>query len=114
MRELEIKIKDDICERTGVAIDRVSCYLSKDKDIHVHGSISWETAQESFVGVKASLCNAKGQILYELKDYSDIALDICGYNTFSMYCGNVSRFLEINQLTYIEVFPCIKIKPKDI
>ncbi len=113
MRELEIKIKNDICERVGVTIDRVSCLLDKDKDVHVHGSISWEATREDFVGVKASLCNSKGQILYELKDYSDIVLDICGYNTFSMYCGNISRFLEINQLAYVEVFPYIKVKGND-
>ena len=114
MRELEIRIKNHICDKVGVVIDRVSCFIGKDKDIHVHGSISWETTGENLIGVKASLCNSKGQVLYELRNHSNIALDICGYNTFSMYCYNVSRFLDINQLTHVEVFPFIKVKENDI
>ena len=114
MKELEVKIKENICDKMGVVIDRVSCFIGKDKDIYVHGSISWETMGKHYVEVKAALCNSKGQILYELKDYSDIALNICGYNTFSMFCHEVSRFLDIGQLAYVEVFPCIKEKRSDL
>lgn len=110
MKNIEVKSKNEVCEKLGVTIAQISLRIDKENDVHLHGSVSWKEAKGIIIRIKASLCDEEGNILYSIKNFSDISLDICGYNTFQLYCSDIARFIEMGALSYIEVFPYVKIQ----
>ena len=110
MKDIKIKIKNEICKKLDVTIAQLSLQINKENDVYLHGSVSWKEAKGTNIGIKASLCDTEGNILYIIRNFSDILLDITGYNTFKLYCSEITRFIEIGTLSYIEVFPYVKIQ----
>lgn len=110
MKDIEVKLKNKICEKLNVTITQMSLQINKENDVYLHGSVSWKEAKGTNIGIKASLCDEEGNILYSIRNFSDISLDICGYNTFQLYCSDITRFIEMGALSYIEVFPYVKIQ----
>ena len=107
---IELKVKEGLFNNIGVEIAQLYCNLDKDGDFRVCGSVSSnnEKLEGYLLYLKINLCNEKGEILYTEKTYRGISFEMVNYDAFSMCCSNISRFLNIDQLHHIEIYPNLR------
>lgn len=110
MRKIELIVKQELFDKIGVEIGQLHYELDKDNNFMLCGSVRSDNGKLAgcLLYLRANLCNEKGEILYIDKSYSGISLEMVNYDTFSMYCFNLSRFFDIEQLHHVEVYPNVR------
>ena len=101
MKNIEVKIAK------GQILAFAQLYGSKnsENDIFVNGAISFakDLRELRKFRVFANLCNEQGEILHILSTYKAFST-INSYYSFSLYCADISRYLEVDKLAYVEVY----------
>lgn len=107
MKEIKVVVREEMFKKNNVAVGQITASLNDELDLNMHGSLSvieGTSPKDDCFNLKAAACNENGGILYVHNEYN-ISL-VWGYNTFSFYCADVSRFYQVKELAYIELFPC--------
>lgn len=101
MKNIEVRIvKDQI-----LAFAQLHSSKTNDNDIFINGAVSFG---DNIRGTKkfriyANLCNENDEILHILSTYKTFST-ANDYYSFSMYCADISRYLEIEKLAYVQVY----------
>lgn len=109
-RDISIEIHKKSCTKIKVAIKNVSFFINENYDIRVQGNIEAIEGYEVLgkLIMKADLCDLAGRTLYVLKEYDGIKLHLSGYDSFELSCCSVERFIDLERLCKIRVYPTIE------
>lgn len=80
--------------------------INDEKDIHVNGSVSLigDVGKITSIKIMANLCDAKGAILMNMNSYKSHKTEVSEYFVFNLYCADVSRYFDVNELEHIELY----------
>ena len=111
MKKIELILKKELFDKIGVEIGQLHYEIDKDNnDFRLCGSVSSDNEKlrgySLYLGT--NLCTEKGEILYVNKSYSGISFEIINYDAFSIYCSDLSRFFDVEQLHHIEIYPNVR------
>lgn len=114
MKNVEVVVKQDLFDGIGLKVAQLNCHINEENDFRLYGSITAEDARLDgyLLHVKANLCDEEGGILYIFSDFSEISFEMVKYDTFSMYCTDLTRFFNIDKLSRVELYPKV-MKKKD-
>ena len=56
------------------------------------------------IRVYANICNKEGAILYILNDWKNYTVSEGMYYSFSIYCSSIDRYINIDELEYVELY----------
>ena len=110
MKSVELVVRNDLFEGIGVTIGQLHHHINKDHDFMLCGSVSTDKNEiDGFMlDLRVNLCNEKGEILFVNRSYSEVSFDKVKYDAFSISCSDISRFLDINELHHIEIYPHVR------
>lgn len=102
-----LKVNHELFASIGVQIQQASGRINKDCDIDILGGIFSSTGNASIIPfqVVGNLCDRSGNILYTVQDFCSHTLDPIRYEVFHMFCADVSRFVDMDALSFVELFP---------
>ncbi len=109
MEITNIKIRDDLCEKINVEIKQSYCDIRND-DLHIYSAIIGEKnsiEKGCFVTVKANIYDADGKLLLTICSHSKVKFEKTEYVTFSFFYGDISRFLDVEKIDCIELYPVV-------
>ena len=84
--------------------------INEDNDIRINGSVDVTSGISSnirTVSVYANLCNKENEILYVLNSYFTTNVKDNNYFSFSISCLDVSRFIDLTEFSYAELYVLI-------
>lgn len=105
MKKVTVKCReiDDL-----LVIGQLYGTVNEENDIHVNGSVTITGNEYNGYGsvkMYVNLCNEDGVILYVISIYTNFKLMQNGYYSFSAYCADITRFVDMKELAYAEVYP---------
>lgn len=111
MDDCKVILKQELWQKIGVQVAQLNSYINEDNDIDIHGSLKLlseeKFAQYKDFQVKANLCDAENNILYTIGDYCERDLAL-GYDVFRLFFAKIDRFVSVEELACIEIFPSVK------
>ena len=101
---MNLTYEDELFEKANIKLSQLCCYLNDENDIHINGSSTLEGkwSEECVAIIKANLCDKDGNILYIVREFSSINFKIMEYVTFSIYCADIARFFDVQNLHHVE------------
>ena len=107
MNKVEIRSREEW--KDIFKIDQLHCVMNSDFDIHVNGSFSVENKEEltqyKNAQVYGNICNSEGEVLHVCGDgYKNHPILPGAYYSFNLYCREVTRFFDMEELAYVEVY----------
>lgn len=103
---MELKIKEHLFDICGISLAQTCLQISEDADINIYGSISCkDTPPAQKFRIQANMCKANDDILYVLSDYSEHSLEHINYEVFHIFCNRVTRFVALEEISYVELYP---------
>ena len=104
MRKIEAKSRETLPVLT---MGQLYACINDEKDILVNGSITItdkEKEDVKSVTMHANICDKDGKILYVLDDCRNFKIMLNAYYSFSLYLADSSRFLNVEDLAYVELY----------
>lgn len=115
-RKVEVVIKQELFDAIGLSIKQLYFGMNNENDYRLCGSVNSDNEKgkgHSFF-LKANFCDSEGRILYIDKNYNPINLEVVNYDTFSMQCSDISRFIfNLEDLDHIEIYPSVVQKEEE-
>lgn len=110
MRKVELVIRQDLFNDIGVEVNQLYWEINKDNDFQLNGSVSSDGRKlEGYsLDLRANLCNEEGGIMFVDRSYCEISFELIKYAAFSMSCSDVSRFVDMDKLHHIELYPRVR------
>lgn len=114
MKNIDLIFKQDLFDNIGVKVGQACCYINDDNDFRFYGSITAEDERldDYLLYIKANFCDDEGRVWYVLDDFCGTDFEMVKYDTFSLYCADLKRFVDIEKLHYVEVYPKV-VKKKE-
>jgi len=102
-----LQVKEELFSCIGIKIGQLYWSINEDKDINIFGSVFSTTGEAASIPfrVAGNMCDCSGNILYTLHDFSEHTLDPICYEVFHVFCADISRFIDLDSLSYVELFP---------
>lgn len=88
-------------------VSQVYGVINEENNIRVNGSVlvnGDEFDGHEHVKIYANLCNEEGAILYVIHSQKNYKLYDDAYYSFSMRVKNFSRYFDIKELRYVEIY----------
>ena len=108
---MEIKIKEELLQRANLQIEQLF-YKNEANGFNINRAcVLKEEGCEYRPGdyiftIKLNFCNSKGEILHILHS-NDMEFQILPYSSFMVSCFNAAHFVDVNEWTYLELYPSI-------
>ena len=114
MRDIEVVIKEELFDELKVKVGQLTCVIDKDNDLRVCGSLTAGEMHfdEYLLYVKANLCDEKNNAWFVLREYSGVDFEMVKYDSFSIDCANIGRFMDLGKFHHVELFPTL-VKKKE-
>ena len=114
MENLKIVTKEELFARIKVQVGQLHCEVDNNYDFRLCGSVSSdnENMKGYFLLVKANFCDAQGNILFVDHSYDEICFANVPYDSFSIICSDLRRYLDVEKLCFIEIYPYLKKESK--
>lgn len=109
MEKIKVIERNNLFKNCGMQLGQLHFQISGRDELRIHGSVTLEDGKipsDMFLRVKANICDKNGNILHILEDHSKILFECTSYNTFSLYCYDISRYINLKEVEYIELYPC--------
>lgn len=102
-----LQTKEELFSCIGIKIGQLYWSINEDKDINIFGSVSSTTGAAASIlfRIAGNICDCSGNILYTLYDFSEHTLDPICYEVFHVFCADIFRFIDLDSLSYVELFP---------
>ena len=102
-----LQTKEELFSCIGIKIGQLYWSINEDKDINIFGSVSSTTGAAASIPfrIAGNICDCSGNILYTLHDFSEHTLDPICYEVFHVFCADISRFIDLDSRSYVELFP---------
>lgn len=104
---MELRIKEHLFDIWGITIAQTYLQINEDTDINIYGSISCKDTSPMKFRIQGNMCNAKGDILYVLSDFSEHYLEYINYEVFHIFCNCVDWFVALEEIRYVELYPSL-------
>lgn len=103
MKKIEVR-----CRKNEILkFDQLYATMDEEYDVHINGSIIVATKdlkEYKTAKVYSNLCSGEGAILHVIENYKNYQLYEDSYYSYSMFGRDMSRFFDIDELAYIEVY----------
>lgn len=104
-----IKIQENIAKQLHIEIGGLYEAINDSNDIHINGTvIVWndEVSKRQKLVINADILDSEGCVMHSLQDYSTERL-LSSFDSFSMYCASIKRFLDIKRIAAIRIYPVL-------
>lgn len=104
---IKLKVNNELFSSIGVEIQQLSWRVNKESDIDILGGIVSSTGNASIIPfrIMGNLCDSSGNVLYTVQDFGSHTLDPIRYEVFHVFCADISRFIDMDTLSFVELFP---------
>lgn len=107
MREIDVVVKSDLFDELGLLVEQMTCVINKENDLKLCGSLTAgeKCLDDYLVNLKVNLCDEKGDVWFVAREYCGIDFEILKYDSFSVDYANIPRFMNLDKLHHVELFP---------
>lgn len=65
------------------------------------------------LNMRVNLCDEEDRILFVDRSYSEINFELVNYDAFSISCSDLARFIDMDKLHHMEVYPHVRKDSKE-
>lgn len=113
--DIEISIREDICNKLNVLISNIGFRLFYENDdekkynIKILGNIEsingYSLPKKCRLKMKGDLCDKDGRVLHIIDNYGNLNIHLNGFDSFEMSSFSIYRFVDIKEIKSIKIYP---------